>query len=219
MPAADALPVLTGVQVPAPVGEDSRVTGADGVRPRARTRLSVPASTTGAVGTAVGVIVDAAVREPLMSSRLTVAEPAAVLRATEAAADDTDADAVTDEAGTPSARGASTVSQDSELPFWVARTDGAGDSSPYDSLFHPRIGDFLPMARSCGAPPEVNSIERLAPGPLVCTASPSRETVRSRPRPHCWLARTTLSACSRSQTTMTSSTRSYAMVRVRTTPR
>ena len=129
-------------------------------------------------------------------------------RATEAAVAPTVADADTEDAGTPSARGAITVSQDSELPFWVARTDGAGDSSPYDSLFQPRSGDFLPTARSWGAPPEVNSSDTLAPGPVVCTASPSIVTSRSRPRPHCWLARTGFVEVSRSQTTTTSSTRS-----------
>ena len=40
------------------------------------------------------------------------------------------------------------------MPFWVARTDGAGDSSPYAWLFQPRIGLL----------PALGEVERRAAG-------------------------------------------------------
>jgi hypothetical protein len=84
-----------------------------------------------ALGTAAGVTDPKSVREPPPNaSRLTVPRPVGEVSATDAAVWLTDAYADTADAGTPSARGAMTVSQDSSVPFWVARSDGDGDSSP-----------------------------------------------------------------------------------------
>ena len=112
----------------APTGSASRVTGADGTRPVPRTVVELPASTMSAVGTRGrrdrrrrGARAAAVVE---VDRRRAVGGAAAAPRPRLAL---TEAVAATVEAATPAARGASTVSQDSEVPFWVARTDGAGD--------------------------------------------------------------------------------------------